>query len=426
MLFTALAGLLLAAPPLLYPDARMPVAFVPVQKALTPADVKKALGAVKGLDVQVETVTREDYPGLATDSLEHTGFQLTADEIAAVKKTKQVVSVKLAWAPADAKKLREVYERIVELATSSGALIFDRHAATAFTATQWRRRRIEAGFRNGVAGGPFHFQVHMVLQDNGLVMLDTGGLARFGINDLTMLNVNRSSLNSAANLVNAVAQRLIEGAKPDDKGRLTVSLDEVRSEEMRALLTSKIFPNAKKKLVVGFTAADESLGARPEALELTFPTLHCKDRGECLDAATTTLFGASDDKTSTLTMNANSDAARKRALDALKPYEAKLKAGLPPQEALMVKARFEFPGGNEWMWIDVQTWSGKTLTGRLESDPEYVAGLKPGATVSKSLDDVMDYMYKFKDGTFLGQEVGRAVHAEMFEPAGNGRWRFKE
>jgi uncharacterized protein YegJ (DUF2314 family) len=426
MLFTALAGLLLAAPPLLYPDARMPVALVPVQKTLTPADVKKSLGAVKGVDVQVEAVTREDYPGLSADSLEHTAFQLTPDEIAAVKKTKQAVSVKLGWPAADGKKLRELYERIGELAASSGAVIFDRHAATAFTAAQWGERRAGAGFRNGVPAGPFHFQVHMVLQDNGLVMLDTGGLARFGINDLTLLDVNRSSLTAAANVVNAVAQRLIEGAKPDEKGRLTVSLDDIRSEEMRAVLTSKTFPNAKKKLVVGFTAADESLGARPEALELTFPALGCKGRGECLDAATTALFGAGEDKGRTLNLDAAAEAARKRAVEALKPYQPKVKAGLPPQEALLVKARFPFKGGNEWMWIDVQTWSGTTLTGRLETEPEYVVELKPGATVSKGLDDVMDYMYKFKDGTFVGQEVGRVLHAEMFEPAGNGRWRYKE
>jgi uncharacterized protein YegJ (DUF2314 family) len=426
MLFAALAGLLLTAPPLLYRDAQMPVAFVPVQKPLTPADAKNAFAAVKGVDVQVESVAREDYPGLGADSLDNTGFQLSPDEIAAVKKTKQAVSVKLGWTAADGAKLRELYERIADLAASTGAVIFDRHAATAFTAAQWRQRRIESGFKGGIASGQFHFQVHMVLQDNGLVMLDTGGLLRFGVNDLTVLNVNRSSVKAVGNVVNAVAQRLIEGARPDGKGRLLVSLDDIRSDEMRAQLTSNVFPNGKKKLVVGFTASDDSLGARPEALELTFPTLGCKDRGECIDAATTALFGAGEDKVQTITPDAAVEAARRRALEALKTYESKLKAGLPAEESLLVKARFPYPGGREWMWIDVQSWSGTTLTGHLQTEPAYVVGLKPGATVSKNLDDVMDYVYKFKDGTFVGQEVGRLLHPEMFAAAGNGRWRYKE
>jgi hypothetical protein len=67
--------------------------------------------------------------------------------------------------------------------------------------------------------------VHLVPQENGLLMFDTGGLNRFGLNDLTLLDVNRASVNAAGNLVNAVAQRLIEGDRPDSRGWLRVRPD---------------------------------------------------------------------------------------------------------------------------------------------------------------------------------------------------------
>ncbi len=90
-----------------------------------------------------------------------------------------------------------------------------------------------------------------------------------------------------------------------------------------------------------------------------------------------------------------------------------------------MKARFPFAGGNEWMWVDVQSWSGKVICGRLESQPDYV-DLKPGATVEVKLEDVMDYMYKLKDRTFYGNEVGKALHPDLFLDAGHGLTRMRE
>lgn len=80
-----------------------------------------------------------------------------------------------------------------------------------------------------------------------------------------------------------------------------------------------------------------------------------------------------------------------------------------------MRARFPCEGGTEWMWVEVLTWNGAVLDGRLESDPE-----RAGASVRVKLEDVMDYEDKLEDGTFFGDETGRVLHPEAFESAGAG------
>jgi len=105
-------------------------------------------------------------------------------------------------------------------------------------------------------------------------------------------------------------------------------------------------------------------------------------------------------------------------------YRAKVKKGLPSNEVLLVKSRFPYRGGTEWMWVDVATWTGDTITGRLENEPEFVS-LRAGATVELKLEDVMDYEYRLKDRTFYGNETGRVLHPEVFEAVDGGRWRSR-
>ena len=70
---------------------------------------------------------------------------------------------------------------------------------------------------------------------------------------------------------------------------------------------------------------------------------------------------------------------------------------------LMVKAPFRTDdGGNEWMWLDVVRWKGKTIEGILQNDPAAVSGLAAGARVTVDEDSVFDYIVRRADGTTEG------------------------
>jgi uncharacterized protein YegJ (DUF2314 family) len=417
------------SPSLINDSAEISVALVGPTGALSEDSARNAFEMVfkeKGL-VQASRMNREDYPGLGAASLKYTAADLAPAERARLERASKVMSLVISWPRKTDRLLREIYGAIASLASKHGALIFDRNCASAYPVAEWRARRLDRGWVGTMPVGPLHFQVHMVVQDDGLIMMDTGGLARFGITDFELFDVNRASTNAAGNLMNAVAQRLIEGARPDARGWLTVKLDDIHESGLRASMMKSCYPNAKRTVVVSFSPvppADVSRGGREEALKMTFPASTCADPGECLDEALSGLFGSSDHAEATK-HGAAVRAAKAKALAALRGYAELVRKGLPQDEVLLVKARFPYSEGNEWMWVDVQSWSGKVLRGRLESEPEYVKDLKPGATVEVRIEDVMDYMYKLSDGSFFGNETGKILRPDLFEDVGGGRSRIR-
>lgn len=78
-------------------------------------------------------------------------------------------------------------------------------------------------------------------------------------------------------------------------------------------------------------------------------------------------------------------------------------SGLAPGEVLAVNVPFRDQfSGSEYLWIEVTSWSGATLTGRLATQPANVLGLTAGQVVSVQQSDVFDYVWKRADGTKSG------------------------
>ncbi len=413
-------------PPPRLSGGHLEVALVGLKKPLPEATVRAALEPVvtkvPGRSLELEVVKREEYPGLNESSLPYSAHLLTPEDRAALEKAESVVRALVVWRREDAQALREVYEALATLGSQHGALLNDRETVTVFSAADFRTRRINRGWKDGLIAGPFHFQVHLVPEKNGLIMMDTGGLSRFGISDFILLDVNRSSVDAAGDLMNAVAQRLIEGGRPDERGRLLVAFEDLKESALReALMKRASLPGAQRKLTVGF-AISESPEARPGVPELTFPELTCEGRGKCLEGAMSALFGTAKDPAEAFVRDEKVHEAQARAKEALRRYRSKVRKGLPPEEGLLVKAPFPYADGTEWMWVDVHSWKGDTLRGRLENEPQY-ADVEPGSDVEVSFEDVMDYMYKLKDGSFYGNETGKLLFPERYEDAGMGRVR---
>lgn len=78
-------------------------------------------------------------------------------------------------------------------------------------------------------------------------------------------------------------------------------------------------------------------------------------------------------------------------------------AGLAKGDVLALNVPFPTPkGSKEYLWLEVDSWNGETLTGKLATAPSAVAGLKKGDKVSVRQDDVFDYVWKHADGSREG------------------------
>lgn len=92
--------------------------------------------------------------------------------------------------------------------------------------------------------------------------------------------------------------------------------------------------------------------------------------------------------------------ARERFARVVKPAFV---AGLPPGEAVAVKAPFRARSGDdEYMWVELRRIDGAELSGVLLNEPYDVPGLRKGDPIQLSEADIFDYVWKRADGSREG------------------------
>lgn len=232
----------------------------------------------------------------------------------------------------------------------------------------------------------------------------TLGMQCLGAPDLAIEDLPTTVSAQGGELMNVVAQLLVEGAKPDAKGDLTVDLAKVRHAGSRAAWsTPKSAP-----IVVRLTPTKPQDGDAENALlAITFPAFDAPSEGERQGMAAAKLFGADPDALH----HAEADdaellAIQGRAQKKLPELAKKFRAGLPVGAHISLKAPFETDDGNiEWMWVVVTDWANDAeIKGRLDNEPAGVKALHRGAPVTVKASAIADYVFAKADGTREGGE----------------------
>jgi len=90
--------------------------------------------------------------------------------------------------------------------------------------------------------------------------------------------------------------------------------------------------------------------------------------------------------------------ARTAWADFVKAFEAQE----PGSDDFAVKFAFETPdGGNEYLWVKVQSLGEEIVTGTISNEPLYIPTLKFGSYVEKPVSELQDWMYS-KSGDLVG------------------------
>ncbi|MFO1004121.1 MAG: DUF2314 domain-containing protein [Planctomycetaceae bacterium] len=106
------------------------------------------------------------------------------------------------------------------------------------------------------------------------------------------------------------------------------------------------------------------------------------------------VIGASGDDPKMLAATAE---ARRTWSEFVKAFRNKPKNS----ENFSAKFPFDAPDQKEFMWVEVDSINGDTVTGRLGNDPVWVKDLKLGDEVRMKVSDLSDWMY-LKDGEIVG------------------------
>ncbi len=224
--------------------------------------------------------------------------------------------------------------------------------------------------------------VHGIMGDNQQPSLDTMGMRRLGVPDLTIARISRGSFDRAASLVIATAQALVDRHDVTAPGKLVVE-------------------NPPRRAVWGVRWAKPEHPSDALMIELVPPG---GPTVEGLEKVLDGYFGPIEDKPVDIKAD-DPDllAAAVRARKELAALRAHFAGGVPAKEQLAVKAPFRSPDGKvEWMWVDVVAFAGNQIKGTLDNDPDVVTTLHAGSEVAVSFDDVADFLYIHADGTRSG------------------------
>jgi uncharacterized protein YegJ (DUF2314 family) len=292
-----------------------------------------------------------------------------------------------------------------ELSLKVGGLAWDETTRQVFGKEEWAKRA--AAFTERLPDMRSHVVVELY-RDGELFRLDTMGMGKFALPDVSVNDVSSSDSDKMGLVVNLACQTLIEKGRLDQAGSLPVSLDDVVEHAFGQSITTNIKPNAKRHVTLTLAAVQPHEGdADNRLLEIVFPgpVISLQERQ---NATITDLFGSSDEVAQFKKHDERVLAASRRAKKAAFRLRERWAEGPPFGERLMVKAPFKTSSDdNEWMWVEVVRWKGDTIEGILQNDPYWVPDLRAGARVEVRADAIFDYLHKKADGSEEGNETAK-------------------
>jgi hypothetical protein len=311
-------------------------------------------------------------------------------------------------AQADA-ALRGLVTLVAELALKLDGAVDDPEARVIQSPRTFDEDVRRYGFEGGVPVVTHHITIHAYERDDGLLRSVSLGMAKLGLPDLVVNGHARRNGNQIGNLMNTVAQWMVEDGQVPRAGWIELDFQAIRARSVREPLLASLTKHAKGRASLSIAVAAREEGDADNALlELTFAGKP-GTAGERQEAIVGELFGSEDaivHVEHARPLLAESAAARDRLL-ALKPRWLRERK---PGEVLLVKGPFKTrSGGNEWMWVEVTRWEGTRITGLLANDPFEVPGLRAGATVHVEESKVFDYLLRRADGSEEGNTTSKLL-----------------
>ncbi len=340
----------------------------------------------------------------SVDRLRVFGRGLPEAQAHAVQESREAVVMAFAGSKEQSAAVhRAALQMAADVAAKAGGLIWDEDTGQLFSVDAWAERMAKDIAEPASLGQ--HFAVRSY-REGAMVRLVTFGLSKFGLPDLVVDNVPVASASPMGNLVNLAAAALVASPTLDRPGTLVIDLEALGIERPKG---------AASRIEVNLAKAEPKKGGpdnRTMAIVFPGPAESLHERQAKLLAKVT---GAKDEVTRSPMDSEIVDASRQaqRELAALRPA---FDAGLAKHETLLVKAPFPArTGGQEWMWVEVQGWNGKKLSGILQNEPKLTDKVEAGSNVEVNQALVLDYIHKKPDGTVVGNATAKILERKRSE-----------
>jgi uncharacterized protein YegJ (DUF2314 family) len=298
-----------------------------------------------------------------------------------------------------------------QVARDTHGLLWDDETRESFTPDAWHERRV-LGWVGELPDVSRHTVLHFYRSGDGYRCISLG-MVKFGEPDVVVEDLVASDSRTLGNLVNVLAQALVEGATTDARGQLAIRLQQSRHPEVNRSQGEDLKPNAKRsaRLLLVRGVADKG-DPENRLVRIAFDRYDGPDEHARQAALSAELYGSTD-RVSRIRHDEKLLAARDAARARLPALRDAFNRGLAPGEYLDVKAPFATDsGGHEWMWVEVRAWKGDRIEGTLQNEPDDVRHLRSGQDVVVSQAELFDYLFHHADGKVEGNTTG-AIIEEM-------------
>jgi uncharacterized protein YegJ (DUF2314 family) len=358
---------------------------------------------------RLDTTVQQDYAPPSMEMLQRFGRGLTREQAIALQSSQHALL--LDFAHPQSLSLAAYRSSLVlteKLARDTRGLIWDEETREVFSPDEWHLRRLET-WDGEIPDVQRHTVIHAYKGDQ-LVRAITLGMAKFGLPDVVVNDFSWSTNRSMGNLVNLLAQAMVEGAAVGPQGLYDLDVRAIRHAAARQsqLDTLKANGAAVAKLVLVKGTPDEG-DPQNRLVEIRFDRAEGPDHYARQEALLGSLFG-SEDSVKRIDHTAELLAASEAAKAKLPALQKAFRAGLQPGEYLLLKAPFKTPGGgHEWMWVEVTAWSGDEIRGLLKNEPFDIPALHAGQMVKVSQAEVFDYIRRAPEGQQEGNETSKII-----------------
>lgn len=361
------------------------------------------------LSARLEKDVKTNYPVPDSQMLQYFGRGMTAQQAQALQSSREAIVLDFAHPASSAVDgIRAANEIVEALARDTGGLIWDEETREVFSPDAWREHRM-ASWTSPWPEASRQITIH-AYKDKEFVRAITLGMAKFGLPDVVVQNFSWSVNRPMGNLLNAVAQALVEGSVVTQPGRLDFDLRGIKNDDVRKSIANSLKPNTSGVAELTITQGIPQQGdPKNRLVEVGFDRYAGPDHQARYTAFLMTLFGSEE-----TILRARHDAelleASRKARSRLPELRTRFNRGLAPGEFIQLKAPFKVPtGGNEYMWVEVATWKGNAIAGMLKNEPAHIPGLHGGQMVEIKEDDVFDYYVVRPDGTREGNETSKIL-----------------
>jgi len=276
------------------------------------------------------------------------------------------------------------------LARSGGGIILDDTTGMPFSAKFWRDSYLQS------YAGKTPLVSAQTVRTYTKSQVETAGMEKFALPNLRWKGITGAFQTRALALLCEIQQLLVETTGSEIPQSLVLSPESLRHPECRRRFAGARAADAKPTKI-SFRRAEDGF------LEIDLSEVQGETEEERSLALLLSAFGGRESAVVTKhdeELLAASSRGKKLYREQIRP---RLKAKLRERERVMVEAPFPIRNGREWLWVEVDSLQGKTLSGTTIDDAEAVPNLPAGSRVVVKEDEIFDALYIVKGRTFGGE-----------------------